>query len=210
MSEFAQATVVQTGFNKYSVSHGDDKLLIPDFYDREVLDEAESTKQGRPIHKSIPYVKIIFAGDKTKVIDRPVDLNGVPGGAPPDPMRWPAYWASYTNKTVHVPDGTSLLEWSPLPRAEARDLKSMGIHTVEQLAGLPDTALTWLGAQMWRNKAKAWLASATSPAEVMKIQSENETLKRDVEMLKIQITELAQLKTPENTLKLKQKDDKNV
>lgn len=204
--DFAQATINKTGLNNYSVSHGDDRQLVPDFYDREVLDEAKSTAEGRPIHRTIPYVKIVFAGDKTKVIDRPVDLNGTPGGAPPDPLRWPGYWDAYKNQTVAVPEGTSLLEWAPLPRSEAKDLKSMGIHTVEQLAGLPDTALTWLGAQTWRNKAKAWLASSVDSSTVIKLQSENDTLKADVEMLKNQIKELAVLKTPEKTLNLNKGD----
>lgn len=205
---FANATIHQTGANNYSVTHGDDKQLIPEFYDREFLDEAESNKAGRPIHKTVPYIKIIFAGDKTKVIDRPVDMVGKTGGAPPDPQRWPSYWSSYQNKTVHVPDGTSLLEWPPLPRSEAKDLKAMGIHTVEQLAGLPDTALTWLGAQAWRNKAKAWLLTAVGPAAVMKIQVEKDQLAADVEMLKQQIKDLANLKTPDGnkTLKLNNKE----
>jgi hypothetical protein len=197
MSDFAQATIHRTGINNYSVSHGDDKQLIPEFYDREILDQAASDKEGRPIHKSVTYVKIIFAGDKTKVIDRPVIMQEQPGGVPPDHLRWPNYWQAYQNKTEQVPDGTSLLEWPPLPRTEARDLKAMGIHTVEQLAGLPDTALTWLGAQSWRNKAKAWLATAADPSAVLKMQSENDRLKADVEMLKKQIQDLATLKSPD-------------
>lgn len=192
---FSAPVIHQTGINNYSVSHGNDKQLFPEFYDREVMDEAASKKEGRPIHKSVSYVKIAFAGDKTKVIDRPVDMTGDPN-TPPDPQRWPHQWASYQNQTTHVPDGTSLLEWGPLPRHEARDLKAIGIHTVEQLAGLPDTSLTWLGAQAWRNKAKTWLASAAGPAEVLKIQAENDSLRADVEMLKNQIKDLADLKTP--------------
>ena len=119
-------------------------------------------------------------------------------------MRRPNAWAAYKNQTVQIPDGTSLLEWAPLPRSEAKDLKKIGIHTVEQLAGLPDTALTWLGAMSWRNKAKAWLLSATTPAAALKLQADNDRLSADVEMLKQQIADLASLKTPDEkrTLKL--------
>lgn len=193
---FAQPTIHQTGVNNYSVTHGDDKLLFPEFYDREYLDEAATREAGRPIHKSAAYIKISFAGDKTKVIDRPVDLNGTPGGAPADSLRWPQQWAAYKSQTSQVPAGTSLLEWPPLPRSEAKDLKAMGIHTVEMLAGLPDTSLSWLGAMEWRNKAKAWLLQAADPARVMKVEAENDRLRADVEMLRQQIQDLAALKTP--------------
>lgn len=207
---FATPTIHQTGVNNYAVTHGDDKLLFPEFYDREFMDEAASREAGRPIHKTLPYIKILFAGDKTKVIDRPIDMKGTLGGAPPDPQRWPTQWAAYQSQSSQVPDGTSLLEWPPLPRSEAKDLKSMGIHTVEQLAGLPDTSLSWLGAMDWRNKAKAWLLQAADPASIMKMQAENDRLRSDVEMLKQQIQDLANLKTPDNkinTLKLKPKGE---
>lgn len=206
---FAQATVHQTGLNNYQVTHGDDKQLHAEFYDREILDEAASKEAGRPIHKNVPYILLIAAGNNTTKWDRPVNFTGEVGGHAPDPLRWPTAFAAYKNQTVEIPEGTSLLEWAPLPRSEAKDLKKIGIHTVEQLAGLPDSSLTWLGGMALRNKAKAWLLSATTPAAAMKLQSENDSLRADVEMLKQQIQDLANLKTPDKTqtLKLKPKGE---
>lgn len=198
---FVQAEVIKTGNNSYQVSHGDDNQLFPEFYDREVLDKAASEAAGRPIHKTVPYCRITFPGDKTKVKDEPVDLVGTPGGKPPHPQRFPRQWAAYSAQMEQVPEGTSLLEWPPLPRAEARDLKAMKIHTVEQLAALPDTSLTWLGAQEWRNKAKVWLERASGGSGVLALQKENEVLKGDVEMLKQQIKDLAALKSPDEAVK---------
>lgn len=194
---FVDATVERSGLNSYQVSHGNDAQLVPEFYDREVLDTQATEREGRPIHKTVTYCKIIFPGDRTKVKDDPVDLVGTPGGKPSHPERFPRQWAAYKAQTEQVPEGTSLLEWPPLPRAEAKDMKAIGIHTVEQLAGMPDTAKTWLGAREWSNKAKLWLETAQGPAGVLKLQSENEVLKGDIEMLKKQIADLA-TKTQEN------------
>lgn len=206
--ELAQAKVYPTGPNSYGVSYGDDSQLHVEFYDREVKDVAASEKEGRVIHQTIPYVRQTFPGDRTKVKDEPVDFNGTPGGKPPHPARFPRQWEAYKDGREQVADGTSLMEWPPISRAEAMDLKVMKIHTVEQLANLPDSALTWLGAQMWRNKAKAWLEQATGGSAVLKLQSENESLKLDLEMMKKQIADLAAMKTPdENTGKRKNKTE---
>lgn len=206
---FTAPQVHQTGTNSYQVTHGDDRQLHAEFYDREVLDEPASKEAGRPIHKNVPYILLIASGNNLTKWDRPVNFTGEIGGHAPDTMRWPAAYAAYKNQTVMVPDGTSLLEWAPLPRSEAKDLKKIGIHTVEQLAELPDTSLTWLGAMALRNKAKAWLLSATTPAAAMKLQAENDGLRSDVEMLKAQIQDLAAKLTPtDKTLTLKPKGDR--
>lgn len=195
---FAPEKVIQTGQNSYVVSYGDDTQVFPEFYDRIFEDKQASLKEGRPVHKSIIYLKRTFPGNKSTVKDEPVynvlgeDLHNFVA-------RFPKAWADYKAQREHVPDGTNLLEWPPLPRAEAMDLKAMKIHTVEQLSELPDTALTWLGARDWRNKAKVWLANASGPAGVLKLQSENDTLKADVEMLRQQIKDLASMKMPETT-----------
>lgn len=196
--DFAPTKVIQTGQNSYAVTHGDDSQLCPEFYDREILDNAASEREGRPIYKTIPYCKIIFPGDKTKVKDEPVDFVGQLGGRPPHPDRFPRQWDAYKNQREQVADGTSLLEWAPLPRNEAMELKGLKIHTVEQLAALPDTSLTWLGARQWRDKAKAWLEQASGGAATMKLQAENDVLRGDVDMLKRQIAELAAMKSPED------------
>lgn len=207
---FAQPTVHQTGINNYQVTHGDDRQLHAEFYDREILDEAATREAGRPIHKNVPYILLIASGNNLTRWDRPVDFNGVVGGHAPDTLRWPAAYAAYKNQTVMVPDGTSLLEWAPLPRSEAKDLKKIGIHTVEQLAEMSDSNLNFLGAMALRNKAKAWLLSATTPAAAMKLQAENDSLRADVEMLKQQIQDLAAQLTPTDktkTLTLKPKGE---
>jgi hypothetical protein len=170
---------------------------FPEFYDRQIVDVAASEKEGRVIHKTVPYIKVVFPGDKTKVMDTPVDFVGQPGIKPSHPNRWPKQWADYQAQREQVADGTSLLEWPPLPRAEAMDLKAMKIHTVEQLAGLPDNALTWLGARSLKDKAQLWLDQAKGGAGITKLQAENDALRSDLEMMKQQIKDLAALKTPD-------------
>ena len=187
--EFAEARVHKSG-NSLHVSHGDDKGLYVEFFDEAVQHPFQSEQAGRPIFVEQPYVKILFPGDMTKQVVRPVDLQGSEG-KPSDPERWPRQWDAYQKKASQVPIGTPLTQWAPMTKAIALTLKAQNIHTVEQLAELPDTALVWMGAREMHEKAKVWLASAKDGAEVLRLQQENLDLRNDVETLKKQFAELS-------------------
>jgi hypothetical protein len=73
------------------------------------------------------------------------------------------------------------------------EFKAMHIHTVEQLAGISDSNLSWLGARELRDKAIAWLAQADGGKETMRLTAENATLKADMEDLKRQMKEMSAL-----------------
>ncbi len=78
-------------------------------------------------------------------------------------------------------------------------MRALGIHTVEALAGLPDTALTWFGAPKYREMAISFIKQAKEGAGSLKLAAENEALKADVESLKEQVKQLAAMKTAEKT-----------
>ena len=53
-----------------------------------------------------------------------------------------------------------LEQWPLMNKADVMMVKGLNIYTVEQLAGLGDNSLTWLGARTWRDKAVAYLEEA--------------------------------------------------
>lgn len=195
--EFAPATIHKAG-NQLHVSHGDDKGLFVEFYTEAVKSPFKSEQANRPIYEDTPYVRILFPGDTTKRVERPVDLHGSET-KPSDPQRWPQQWAAYQNQQVQTQIGTPITEWPAVSKSQALNLKAMNVHTVEGLAEVSDAGLTWLGARELREKARAYLAAAAGGAELSKAQAENAALRADIDALKKQFAELAEGKSTTRT-----------
>ncbi|WAL81317.1 chromosome partitioning protein ParA [Pandoraea sp. XJJ-1] len=170
--------------------HGDDSRLYVEFTMEAIHQTAESEKQGRPIFKDVPHIQIHFPGDRTKKIFRPVKMEDDMQG-PADPRRFPKQWSAFEAQREQVQDGTPIEQWGPITKSQAMELKSMHIHTVEQLAGIADSNLTWLGARQLRDKAEAWLKQADNGKEAMRLQAENDQLREDMALLQQQMRDLA-------------------
>jgi hypothetical protein len=185
-------TVDMRGKQVSMVSQGSDNSIFPEFYMRQVYMEFQSQEEGRPIYKDVPHLKIIFPADRTKVYDSAVKMEDDSYG-PSDPHRFPRQWEAFLAQAEQVPDGTPIEQWPPLTRARVMELKAMHIHTVEQLAQLPDQTAQniGLGWRQERELAQKWLEQATGGAAVTKLMAENERLKGDVDMLKDQVQKLA-------------------
>lgn len=193
MNEFAVPRVTQTGVNSHQVSHGDDGGIIAEFENIPVHNEARSNDEGHICYDDVVHVKMHFPGDKTKVVCRKVKMGSDAQG-PSDPERFPRQWAAFQAQREQVPDGIPLTEWPPLTKSQVLELKSIHIHTVESLASLPDSSLTWMGARDLRDKAKAWLSNAKGGSEVTRLLGENDALRNDVDVLKRQVQELATIR----------------
>ena len=187
--ELATPTIHKSG-NSLHVSHGDDRGLFVTFYNEAIEIPFESEQAGHPVYKDVPYVHIMFPGNSTTQVRRPVKEKG-DENTPSDPQRWPAQWAAFKSQSEQVFVGIPITEWPPLTKSQALSLKAMNIHTVESLADMPDNGLTWLGAREMQQKAIAWLKNATGGAEVLRLQKENEVLRADMDALKEQFKELA-------------------
>lgn len=174
--DFAAATVHKSG-NQLHVTHGDDKECFVEFRLEAVHMVGESEKQGRPIFQDMPFIRIMFPGDKTKVVDRPV--------TDADRQRFPNQYAAFERQGEQVQSGTPITEWPFLTKSQALEMKGIGIHTVEQLAGVVDGNLTWFGAREYRDKAKAWLDAAKGDSAVVsQLMAQIEALKADMEAMR--------------------------
>lgn len=189
--DFAQARIVEQG-NQLHVSHGDDSRLYVEFTMEAIHQTARSEAEGRPIYKDVPHVRIHFPGDRTKQIFRPVKMEDDHRG-PADPRRFPNQWKAFESQREQVQTGTPIEQWGPLTKSQAMEFKAAHIHTVEQLAGVSDSNLTWLGARELRDKAIAWLAQADNGKETMRLQAELAKRDADIDELKRQVKELASM-----------------
>jgi hypothetical protein len=189
--DFAQARIVEQG-NSLHVTHGDDSRLYVEFTMEAIHQTAKSEEEGRPIFKDVPHVRIHFPGDRTKQIFRPVKFEDDHQG-PADPRRFPQQWKAFEAQQEQVQTGTPIEQWGPLTKSQAMEFKAMHIHTVEQLAGIADSNLSWLGARELRDKAVSWLAQAETGKHAMHLQAELDKRDADIEELKRQVKELAAL-----------------
>ncbi|MFK4444638.1 hypothetical protein ABH944_004858 [Caballeronia udeis] len=189
--DFAQARIVEQG-NSLHVTHGDDSRLYVEFTNEAIHQTFLSEEAGRPIFKDVPHVRIHFPGDRTKQIFRPVKFQDDYQG-PADPVRFPRQWAAFQAQAEQIQDGTPIEQWGPLTKSQAMELKSMHIHTVEQLAGIADNNLTWMGSRELREKAIAWLKQADDGKHAMHLQGELEKRDAVIEDLQRQMKEMASL-----------------
>jgi hypothetical protein len=188
--DFAPARVIEQG-NQLHVVHGDDAKLYVEFSMEAIHQPALSEQEGRPIYKDVPHIRIHFPGDRTKQIFRPVKVEDDQNG-PSDAVRFSRQWVAFKAQQEQVQTGTPLLEWGPLTKSQAMELKGLHIHTVEQLAGIADNNLTWLGARELRDKAVAWLKQADGGKEALRLQGELDKRDMDISNLKEQMREMAE------------------
>lgn len=158
--------------------------LFVSFYIDAIEMKAQSEKEGRPIFKDIPFIKLIVPGDTNNIIERAADEN--------DKLRFPKAWARFEASEAEAVEGTPLEQWPQITRSLLKECKYFEIHTVEALSSINDGHIAKMGMGFGdlRNKAKAWLQAAEGTAAVTAQAAENEKLKQMLADLQSQITEL--------------------
>ncbi len=164
--------------------------LHVEFYDSTKLNKAKSAVEGRPIYDDIELVRIRFAGDKHNVFVAPAHE----GGSLRDPVtnrrltyaeQFPDHYKAFREKSVYRGSGTPLSELPFLTEAKRRELNDANIFNAESLAGLDGSLLQKLGmgARELKNKAAAYLQSASGNADIVKMAAENAELRDRLEAL---------------------------
>lgn len=186
---FAQPQVQFRGAQTVAVaSHGSDENLHVEFYTDAVHLEAQSREAGRPVYEDRVFIKIIVPGGKSTVVrEAKYKPEHRQEGEPLDSERFAAQWRQFENQQEQVGKGTPLQEWSYLTKSQVMELKAMRIHTVDQLAAMPDTALWGLGARDMRDRAQAFLDQAKGSDVVSHLQTQLEDAMREIAALKAQM-----------------------
>lgn len=165
-----------------------DNILFVQFYERTMPDTIATQKEGRPIFKSVDFIKIMKPGDNTTEIDT--------YATDADKVRFPRQWALYqNNKTSEQIQGTDLREWPVIDRATAEGLRAQKFYTVEQIANASDQqsqALGMMGPRL-KQQAQAYLLKAKDGAA-------NQAQAKEIAELKAQVNQLMEVIAKTNAI----------
>jgi hypothetical protein len=126
---------------------------IATFGNETVLDEEKTRELGKPIHKEVPFVRIMIPGDATNIVHRPAKDE--------DKQRFFRQWKAFEDGQEQTPSGTKLELCPFLNPAQIKNLKTFKIHTVEQLAEYPETTLGKIPEGMeLKHKAREFLSGS--------------------------------------------------
>jgi hypothetical protein len=151
------------------------ETVRPRFFTEAVQDKAASEKENRPIFATKRFVELKQPGDRLWSFVEQIDENGMGMDRRSDggegivdyAARFPREFAAFKRGEERAAIGTPVDEWTAISRSRAAELKAMNVFTVEEYAGLPDNLLQkmGMGSRAEREKARAFLASASEGAE---------------------------------------------
>lgn len=158
---------------------------------------ALSDREGRPIYDNVLIAYIMSPGAKNQVATAEIERHVWAGDdEPPRVVVNKDKMAIYgqlleawreNGGGSHV--GTPLDEISIFDATQVAAMHEMGIHTVEELASLPDNNLP-LGYRKWREIAKAYLDRAKEQKPMADLVARNQELEDKVRDLEEKIFEL--------------------
>ena len=184
------ATVDQWGGVDYGQMN---KGVTPIFSVILEKDERATEESGMAKYRESEIVMIRVAGDMNSVATHPVDAA--------IKERFAAQYEKWkTSRVARTVDGTPLKNWPMLSPIQVAEFDSLGIYSVEHVAGLSDHLVTKIqDGRVWRSKAEAWLASAKDNAAAAKFGAENERLRESNAELKAELaSQSARLKALED------------
>ncbi len=159
----------------------DEKLLVK-FYVKSVRNSSKSAEAGRAIYEDKDYIDIRIPGSRDGV-SRPATAR--------DRERFPRHYSAFKQRTNLPEEGTPLAEWPLMTRSQAEELAFFNVKTVEQLADINDNiASSFMGAQMFKSKAKEWLKRAKEEVTIDQLQGELAARDRMLEELEKRLQEL--------------------
>lgn len=160
-----------------------DKKLYVNFYIRADLNSFKSAQEGRPIFDEVDYIRIIIPGDKNSILDTQVTEE--------HKHRFENQYQRFKKNQEQAVSGTPLEVWPQMTVGQVAELKAMNVHTVEQLADMPDQlAQKIMGNHGLRAKAKLFLDAAAGEAGNTKMVAELEKRDNEIKLLRDQMDQL--------------------
>lgn len=149
-----------------------------EFYMEAVEFKAESEKEGRPVFKEIPYIRLMVVGDRNNILEtKATDYYK---------QRYPREWKAFQDREQGTIVGTPLSQWPQITKSQVKEAEFFNIKTVEQLSEVSDSALQKIGMGWMelRMKARNYLEAAKSDSFKSAQAAENERLRQEIEALK--------------------------
>ncbi len=133
---------------------GRDEQLLVKFYTHAELSQYKSVKDGVPIHDDVVMIEVVQPGEKDPVRVLADEFHK---------RRFPKQWEAFKAGQDQLESGTPLNLLFPGAPSTILQLKQFNVFTVQQLAGLSDSAMNNIPmGRSLADKAKAYLASASS------------------------------------------------
>ena len=136
----------------------DSKLHVR-FFNRPRLDIEASTKENRPIYKDVPHIEIMIPGDKNNIVTAEVWDQHI--------RRFPDHWRQFQAGQADQVVGTPLRVAPFLTPSQVEELSYFKIRTVEQLADLSDSNMTFMGAREFQQAAKRYIEKSKGADALM-------------------------------------------
>ena len=169
------------GLDESRFAH-DNKLYI-EFYRKPRLHTAKSREAGRAVYEEVDYIRIHTPGDKSAVVDRPVDEL--------DAQRFADRYNKWKAGQAEAVVGTPLSSLPTMTPAKVEEYKYFKIVTVEQLAEANDNlGQKFMSFQADKQRAKAFLEVAANNAPIEKMNAELQKRDAEIENLKTMVEAL--------------------
>lgn len=160
--------------------------VIPRFHIEAVIDHVATAREGREIYKDEERVQHLVPGSPNSPVERVRDEHR---------QRWPEEYAKFKAGMETSLSGVPLEQWAAITKSVVLELKYLGLHTVEQVADMPDQACQRIrtGGQKIRELAKQYLDDAYAQAEAQKLLAIQERQASENADLRNKVAELAAL-----------------
>jgi hypothetical protein len=154
------------------------KGITPVFFLEPILDAAATEREGHTVYREKERVRIHIAGDPLSAATHPVDASII--------ARFRDQYEKWKrDKTGEHINGMPLSKWPMATPVLIRELESLNIFSVEDLAGVSDANVAnFTDGRAIREKAIAWLASAKDSAASMRYAAEAQRLRDEMAELK--------------------------
>lgn len=161
------------------------------FFMDTLKDGDASLKEGRPIYKEVPFIKIFTAGDNLHVHIAPVWDE--PSNPASHTGRFPEEWKRFQAglQGDEQSSGTPLKLMPGISASQVRELEHFHVKTVEQLAEMPDAHVSkFMGAHALKQKAREFILVAKGEAPLKQMKAELQQRDDEIAVMKAQIDAL--------------------
>jgi len=148
------------------------------FYDDSLKNDSQTKKKGYAVFDDVTMIKIQVPNQQD-CVPRPLQEK--------DKTRFPKSWQAFVTGKEAVEDGFPLEQWPQLTAGELKVCHANMIKTVEQLAGVADSAIHRLGqgGMGMKTRAQKFISNL---GEVDTLREENRKLKKRIEKLEAKAT----------------------
>lgn len=160
-----------------------DAKLYVEFYRKPVLHPGKSRDEGRAVYHEVDYVRVYVPGDKTSVVDKPVNDM--------DSQRFAERYNRWKAGQSDAVVGTPLSALPGMTPAKVEEYKFFKVVTVEQLAEANDNlGQKFMSFQQDKQRARNFIEVAKSNAPIEQMNAELQKRDAEIENLKSMVEAL--------------------